>query len=40
VSNIIDTAGYDSLELVLINGTNTDANATFAVLVEDGDDSG
>lgn len=39
VSNIIDTAGYDSLELVLINGTNTDANATFAVLVEDGDDA-
>lgn len=39
VSNIIDTAGFDSVELVLINGTNTDANATFAVLVEDGDDS-
>ena len=39
VSNIIDTAGYESLELVLINGTNTDATATFAVLVEDGDDS-
>jgi len=39
VSNIIDTAGYESLELVLINGTNTDANATFAVLVEDGDNS-
>lgn len=39
VSAIIDTLGYDSLELVLINGTNTDANATFAVLVEDGDDS-
>lgn len=40
VSNIIDTYGYSSLELVLINGTNTDANATFAVLVEDGNDSG
>lgn len=39
VSNIIDTAGYESLELILINGTNTDANATFAVLVEDGDAS-
>jgi hypothetical protein len=39
VSNIIDTAGFDSVEFVLINGTNTDANATFAVLVEDGDDS-
>lgn len=39
VSNIIDTAGYESLELVLVNGTNTDTNATFTVLVEDGDDS-
>lgn len=39
VSSIIDTANYDSLELVLINGTNTDANATFAVLVEEGDNS-
>jgi hypothetical protein len=39
VSAIIDTSGYDSLELVLINGTNTDADATFAVLVEDGNDS-
>lgn len=39
VSAIIDTAGYESCELVLINGTNTDATATFAVLVEDGDNS-
>ena len=39
VSAIIDTLGYDSCELILINGTNTDATATFAVLVEDGDDS-
>ncbi len=39
VSAIIDTRGYGSCTLVLINGTNTDANATFAVLVEDGDDS-
>lgn len=39
VSNIIDTQGYDALELVLINGTNTDVDATFAVLVEDGDDA-
>ena len=38
VSAIIDTLGYDSLELVLINGTNTDTDATFAVLVEDGND--
>jgi hypothetical protein len=37
VSAIIDTLGYDSLELVLVNGTNTDANATFVVLFEDGD---
>lgn len=39
VSAIIDTAGYDGVELILINGTNTDTNATFAVLVEDGDSS-
>jgi hypothetical protein len=37
VSAIIDTAGYESAEFVLITGTNTDTNATFAVLVEDGD---
>ncbi len=36
VSSIIDTRGYGSCELVLVTGTNTDANATFAVLVEDG----
>jgi hypothetical protein len=40
VSAIIDRKGYESLELVLVTGTNTDANATFAVLVEDGDNSG
>lgn len=40
VSNIIDTANYDSLELVLNNGTNTDANATFAVTLAESDDSG
>lgn len=40
VSAIIDTLGYESCELVLITGTNTDANATFAVLVEDDDASG
>lgn len=39
VSAIIDTRGYGSCELILINGTNTDTNATFVVLVEDGDDS-
>ena len=37
VSSIIDTKGYEGCELVLNIGTNTDANATFAVLVEDGD---
>jgi len=40
VSAIIDTKGYGSCTLVIITGTNTDANATFAVLVEDGDNSG
>jgi hypothetical protein len=40
VSAIIDTLGYESAEFVLITGTNTDTNATFAVLVEDGDNSG
>lgn len=40
VSSIIDRLGYDSVELVLITGTNTDANATFTVLVEDGNNSG
>lgn len=40
VSAIIDRKGYESVELVLVTGTNTDANATFAVLVEDGDNSG
>lgn len=36
VSAIIDTAGYEGCELVLVTGTNTDTNATFTVLVEDG----
>lgn len=36
VSAIIDTAGYESVELALVTGTNTDADATFTVLVEDG----
>jgi hypothetical protein len=37
VSAIVDTQGFDSCEFVLVTGTNTDTNATFAVLVEDGD---
>lgn len=39
VSTILDTAGFNSAEFVGILGTNTDADATFTVLVEDGDDS-
>jgi len=39
VSAIIDTAGYESCTFVLIDGTNTDADATFAVTLEHGDDS-
>jgi hypothetical protein len=39
VSSIIDRRGYESCELVILTGTNTDINATFAVLVEDGNDS-
>jgi hypothetical protein len=37
VSQIVDTAGYESVEFLLMIGANTDANATFAVLFEDGD---
>lgn len=39
VSAIVDTQGYGSCEFVLVTGTNTDADATFVVLVEDGDNS-
>lgn len=39
VSSILDTNGFSSAEFVGIFGTNTDANATFTVLVEDGDDA-
>lgn len=37
VSQIIDTAGYDGCVFVINNGANTDANATFTVLIEHGD---
>lgn len=37
VSAIVDTQGFGSCEFVLMIGTNTDADATFAVLFEDGD---
>lgn len=39
VSQIIDTAGYESVEFVLMIGANTDADATFTVLFEDGDNA-
>lgn len=39
VSAIIDTAGFESCMLTLITGTLSDADATFAVLVEDGNAS-
>lgn len=40
VSSIIDTKGYDSLTWLIVTGTNTDANATFAVTMDESDDSG
>lgn len=40
VSQIIDTRGFDSLTFIIATGTLADADATFAVLVEDGNDSG
>jgi hypothetical protein len=40
VSQILDTKGFDSAEFLILTGVNTDADATFTVLVEDGADSG
>lgn len=40
VSGIIDMAGYASATILLLTGTLTDADATFAVSIEHGDDSG
>jgi hypothetical protein len=37
VSSIIDVTGHDSLTFVIATGSLADADATFAVLVEDGD---
>ena len=37
VSSIIDVKGYDSLTWLVVNGANTDANATFAVTMDHGD---
>src|SRR4030066_2380440 len=39
VSQIIDMRGYNSLEFAIAAGTLADSNATFTVLVEDGDNS-
>jgi hypothetical protein len=39
VSTILDTAGFGSAEFVGHLGTDTDADVTFTVLVEDGDNS-
>lgn len=39
VSQILDTAGFFSAEFIGITGSLADADATFTVLVEDGDDS-
>lgn len=39
VSQILDTAGFAANELVLIAGSIADTDATFTVLIEDGDNS-
>jgi hypothetical protein len=39
-SSIIDRRGYESLTFGILVGTNTDADATFAVTMTHGDDSG
>lgn len=39
VSDILDTAGFDTNEFVGIFGTNADSDVSFTVLVEDGDNS-
>lgn len=39
VSEIIDRQGYESLTFAIITGALTDADAVYAVLVEDGDDA-
>lgn len=38
VSQIIDRQGYESLTFAILTGAITDADATFTVLVEHGDD--
>ena len=39
VGNVIDVQGFGSCTFVIATGTLADANATFAVLVEEGDES-
>jgi hypothetical protein len=39
VSQIIDTQGFESLEFAIATGSLADADATFTVLVEEGDAS-
>lgn len=39
VSSIIDTRGYDGVTFVVVLGANTDADATFAVTMDEGDAS-
>jgi hypothetical protein len=39
VSQIVDTAGYESVEFLILTGSLADADATFTVLFEDGDAS-
>ena len=39
VSQIIDTANFQHTEFIILIGANTDADATFTVLFEDGDAS-
>ncbi len=40
VSQIVDTANFDTLSFLIQLGSIADANVTFVILVEDGDDSG
>jgi hypothetical protein len=38
VSEVLDRRGFESVELLLAIGANTDSNATFTVLLEEGSD--
>lgn len=40
VSSVLDTQGYDAIELLLAAGVLADAGATFAVKIEESNDSG